>query len=81
MRRACFSVALLARLVASGFGPLEADFTTALEVAPAGSRAVILDVGANDGQWSRAWTSVAHRAVARGVLLDIYIVEPSEPRS
>ena len=37
-----------------------------LEAAPAGTRAVVIDVGANNGDWSRAWFEVQQNATREG---------------
>ena len=45
--------------------------------APAGSRVVVLDVGANNGDWSRIeWPGIAAELRAAGKRFELYIVEP-----
>ena len=44
---------------------------------PAGSRVVVLDVGANNGDWSRIeWPGIAAELRAAGKRFELYIVEP-----
>ena len=52
------------------------EFIKILEAAPAGARGVVLDVGANDGTWTRSWAKQRHHFLKAKKTLDMYIFEP-----
>ena len=55
---------------------MEVAFMREARRAPPGTRVVAIDVGANDGQWSRAWRHFAKESAARGVPFELFIIEP-----
>ena len=55
---------------------MEVAFMREARRAPPGTRVVAIDVGANDGQWSRAWQHFAKESAARGVPFELFIIEP-----
>ncbi len=55
---------------------LESRLIADLEAAPAGTRAVVIDVGANNGDWSRSWFEVQQNAARDGKQLDVFMLEP-----
>ena len=55
---------------------LERQLIVDLDAAPAGTRAVVLDVGANDGAWSRLWESEKRRLARDGKELRVILLEP-----
>ena len=55
---------------------LEHQFIADLNAAPAGKRAVVVDVGANNGQWSRKWCSMQQNMTRHGKQLDVLMLEP-----
>ena len=74
---ACESHRTHRQLRASQFtNKLEWRLIADLEAAPAGTRAVVIDVGANNGDWSRAWFDVQQSATREGKQLDVIMLEP-----
>jgi FkbM family methyltransferase len=55
---------------------LEATFMREARRAPPSTRIVAIDVGANAGQWSKAWRQFAEESAARGVPFELHIIEP-----
>lgn len=55
---------------------LESRLIADLEAAPAGTRAVVIDVGANNGYWSRSWFEIQQKATRDGKQLDVFMIEP-----
>ena len=58
-----------------GPGP-ESFFLSALAAAPRGTRSIVMDVGANAGDWSVRWASAIAEARSRGQTLELYLFEP-----
>lgn len=53
------------------------DFDAAVASSPTGTTMVVMDIGANDGQWTAGFAhSAAQKARARGVATRLYMVEP-----
>jgi len=52
------------------------EFIKILEDAPAGARGVVIDVGANDGTWSRSWVKQRHHFKKANKTLSMHIFEP-----
>ena len=52
-------------------------FTEAFHASPAGTRAFVFDVGANDGKWSRQWAPVA-RMANDSRSLHVHLIEPAD---
>lgn len=57
-------------------GQLVADFLAEFDAAPSGTRAVVFDVGANDGAWSLLWSKHVARAREAGRQLEVVLLEP-----
>lgn len=54
----------------------ESHFLAAFEAAPAGTRAVVMDLGANRGDWARLWRSAIRAAPLAGKSFELYFFEP-----
>jgi FkbM family methyltransferase len=52
------------------------DFLQILRAAPAGTRGVVLDVGANDGTWTQSWAKLQQQFAAAHKPLDLHLFEP-----
>ena len=55
---------------------MEHKFIAEVLAAPAGSRAVLLEVGANNGDWTAGWAAAAKAAAQVGVHLEQHFFEP-----
>ena len=55
---------------------MEHKFIAEVLAAPAGSRAVLLEVGANNGGWTAGWAAAAKAAAQVGVHLEQHFFEP-----
>ena len=55
---------------------MEHTFIAEVLAAPAGTRAVLLDVGANNGAWTTGWAAAAKAAAQVGVRLEQHFFEP-----
>ena len=69
----------LGRASLTGLGGVERAFVAELDAAPRGASAVVADVGANDGTWSRQWSEIKRAATEDGKVLSVYLFEP-QPR-
>lgn len=69
----------LGRASLTGLGGVERAFIAELDAAPRGASAVVADVGANDGTWSRQWSEIKRAATEDGKVLSVYLFEP-QPR-
>ena len=66
------SMSALHRATLAGLGSTERSFVRELDRAPFGTSAIVFDVGANDGTWSKLWSEVSRGAKKDGKALTVY---------
>ena len=64
-------------MVPSGYALLHAQVVRQLRAAPAGSRAFVMDVGANNGEWSRSWAKDTAAAAREDRRIELHLFEPN----